>query len=84
MQTFDDFGIPRWAETGGPVGEIRTIADLVPSIVLMHAGVLLHTNIETTEAIPAASLAATTRAYAKIIEQVNSMSHSELTQYHGM
>ena len=80
LQTFDEFGITRWAETGGPVGEIRTIADLVPSIVLMHAGVLLHTNIETTEAIPAASLAATTRAYAKIIEQVNSMSQSELTQ----
>ena len=80
LQTFDEFGIPRWAETGGPVGEIRTIADLVPSIVLMHAGVLLHTNIETTEAIPAASLAATTRAYAKIIEQVNSMSQAELTQ----
>jgi len=80
LQSFDEFGIPRWAETGGPVGEIRTIADLVPSIVLMHAGVLLHTNIETTEAIPAASLAATTRAYARIIEQVNSMSLSELTQ----
>ena len=80
MQAFDDFGIPRWAENGGPVGEIRTIADLVPSIVLMHAGILLHTNIETTEAIPTASLAATTRAYAKIIEQVNSMSYSELTQ----
>jgi hypothetical protein len=80
LQTFDEFGIPRWAETGGPVGEIRTIADLVPSIVLMHAGVLLHTNIETTEAIPAVSLAATTRAYAKIIERVNSMDSSELTQ----
>jgi len=80
LQTFDEFGIPRWAETGGPVGEIRTIADLVPSIVLMHAGVLLHTNIETTEAIPAVSLAATTRAYAKIIERVNSMSQAELTQ----
>jgi len=59
---------------------IRTIVDLVPSIVLMHAGILLHTNIEATEEIPAASLAATTKAYAKIIERVNSMSHSELVQ----
>jgi len=80
LQTFDDFGVPRWAKAGGPVGEIRTIADLLPSIVLMHAGVLLHTNIETTEAIPAASLAATTKAYAKIIELVNGLSLSELTQ----
>lgn len=80
LQAFDEFGIPRWAEAGGPVGEINTIAALVPSIVLMHAGVLLHTNIETTEAIPAASLAATTRAYARIIERVNSMSLSEFIQ----
>ncbi len=80
LQTFDEFGIPRWAETGGPVGEIRTIADLVPSIVLMHAGPLLHTNIETTESIPAISLVATTRAYARIIEQVNDLGLSELTQ----
>lgn len=78
LQTFDEFGIPRWAETGGPLGEFSTIASLVPSIVLMHAGVLLHTDIETTEVIPAASLAATTRAYAKIIEQVNSMNLVEL------
>ena len=78
MQSFADFGIPRWTEPGGPAGEIRTIVDLVPSVVLMQAGVLLHTNIETAEAIPAASLAATTRAYAKIIDQANSMSVSEL------
>lgn len=80
LQTFDDFGIPRWTESGGPVGEIRRIADLVPSVVLMQAGVLLHTSIETAEAIPAASLAATTRAYAKIIDQANEMSLSELNQ----
>ena len=78
LQSFADFGIPRWTEPGGPAGEIRTIVDLVPSVVLMQAGVLLHTNIETAEAIPAASLAATTRAYAKIIDQANSMSVSEL------
>ena len=79
LQAFDDFGIPRWTETGGPTGEIATIFNLAPSIVLMHAGVLLHTNIETAEAIPAASLAATTRAYAKIIDQINNLSYSELS-----
>ena len=54
--------------------------DLVPSNVLMHAGPLLHTNIEAAEAIPAVSLGATTRAYARIIDRVNGMSVSELTQ----
>ena len=79
LQAFDDFGITRWKEAGGPTGEIATIFNLAPSIVLMHAGVLLHTNIETAEAIPAASLVATTRAYAKIIDQINNLSHSELS-----
>ena len=80
LQAFDEFGIPRWTETGGPAGEIRTISNLVPSVVLMHAGVLLHTNIETAEAIPAVSLAATTRAFAKIIDQANGMSFEDLSR----
>ena len=80
LQAFDEFGVPRWAETGGPVGEISPLANIIPSIVFMHAGPLLHTNIETTEAIPAVSLEATTKAYARIIERINDMSLSELTQ----
>ena len=80
LKSFDEFGITRWATIGGPVGEIRPLANLVPSIVLMHAGPLLHTNMETTEAIPEASLVATTKAYARIIERVNNMTFSELTQ----
>ena len=62
---------------------MKSSVSILASAVLAFSGtvgVLLHTNIETTEAIPATSLAATTRAYAKIIEQVNNMSLSELTQ----
>lgn len=44
----------------------------------MHAGVLLHSNIETTGAVPAVSLAATTRAYARIIDEANSLEASRL------
>ena len=44
----------------------------------MHAGVLLHSNAETAEAIPAAGLAATTRAYAKIIDEANRLGLSAL------
>jgi hypothetical protein len=79
LQAFDDFGIPRWAETGGPIGEIRPIRTAVPSIVLMHAGPLLHSNIETAAAVPSGSLAATTRAYARIIDEVNSLEAARLT-----
>jgi len=77
-RAFDGFGIPRWAQTGGPRGEFSPLSTLAPSVVLMHAGVLLHTNAETDEAIPAAGLAATTRAYAKIIDEVNQLDLSEL------
>ena len=77
-RAFDAFGVPRWAEMGGPEGEIARVRTLVPSIVLMHAGVLMHSNIETAEAIPEAGLAATTRAYAKIIDQANQLDLAQL------
>ena len=77
-RSFDEFGIPRWAQMNGLGGEIAPIEDLVPSVNLMHAGVLLHSNAETTEAIPAAGLAATARAYAKIIDQANLLDLSAL------
>ena len=77
-RSFDEFGIPRWAQMEGLGGEISRIETLVPSVNLMHAGVLLHSNAETAEAIPAAGLAATTRAYAKIIDEANRLSLSAL------
>ncbi len=77
-RSFDEFGIPRWAQMRGLGGEVSRIANLVPSINLMHAGVLLHSNAETAEAIPAAGLAATARAYAKIIDDANRLEFSAL------
>jgi hypothetical protein len=77
-RSFDEFGIPRWAQMNGLRGEVGRIEDLVPSVNLMHAGVLLHSNAETAEAIPAAGLAATTRAYAKIIDEANRLDASAL------
>ena len=59
-------------------GEVSRIASLVPTINLMHAGVLLHSNAETAEAIPAAGLAATARAFAKIIDEANRLEYSAL------
>ena len=66
---FDEFGITRWNRMGGPTGEIGSIRTLMPSVGLMHAAVLLHTN--SPETIPGAGLVATTRAYARIIDDVN-------------
>ena len=72
-RSFDAFGIPRWAQMRGLGGEISRIETLVPSVNLMHAGVLLHSNAETAETIPAAGLAATARAYARIIDRSESV-----------
>ena len=77
-RSFDAFGIPRWAQMRGLGGEISRIETLVPSVNLMHAGVLLHSNAETAETIPAAGLAATARAYARIIDEANRLSLSAL------
>lgn len=77
-RTFDEFGIPRRDQMGGPTGEIGRVRNFVPSVALMHAEVLLHSNAETEESIPASGLAATARAYAKIIERVNELDLSEL------
>ena len=77
-RSFDAFGVPRWTRMNGLGGEIGRIDTVVPSVNLMHAGVLLHTNAETAEAIPAVGLAATTRAYARIIDEVNRVALSTL------
>ena len=77
-RSFDAFGVPRWARMRGLGGEISRIHTLVPSVNLMHAGVLLHSNEETTESIPAAGLAATARAFARIVDEVNQLDRSAL------
>ena len=76
--SFDEFGVPRWQQMRGLGGEVAPIETLVPSVNLMHAGVLLHSTGETAESIPAAGLAATTRAYARIIVETNQLGRSAL------
>jgi len=61
---------------GGPTGEMGSVRNLMPSLGLMHAAMLLHTD--APETIPGAGLVATTRAYAKIIEDVNQLEKDEL------
>lgn len=75
---FDEFAIPRWATPGGPTGEFARVRGLVPSVGLMHAATLLHTDAETAESVPASGLAAVTRAYARIIDEINLLEIAEL------
>jgi hypothetical protein len=78
---YDAFGIPRrpGSNSGGPGAEASRVAQFVPATTgLIHAAALYHTDAETDETIPAYGLEASTRAYAKIIDEVNRLSISEL------
>jgi len=75
---FDTFGVPRWSTMGGPTGEFARVRTAVPSTGLMHAATLLHTDAESVESIPAAGLAAVTRAYAKIIQDIEDLERDDL------
>jgi hypothetical protein len=50
----------------------------VPSIQLIESAVYYHTDHDTTAVVPAPGLAAVARAYAKIIDQVNTLPLSAL------
>jgi hypothetical protein len=50
----------------------------VPSIQLIESAVYYHTDHDTVAVVPAPGLAAVARAYAKIIDQVNTLSLSAL------
>jgi Zn-dependent M28 family amino/carboxypeptidase len=50
----------------------------VPSIQLIESAVYYHTDHDTTVVVPASGLAAVARAYAKIIDQVNTLGRSAL------
>jgi hypothetical protein len=50
----------------------------VPSIQLIESAVYYHTDHDTTAVVPAPGLAAVARAYAKIIDQVNTLDRSAL------
>jgi Zn-dependent M28 family amino/carboxypeptidase len=50
----------------------------VPSIQLIESAVYYHTDHDTTAIVPAPGLAAVARAYAKIIDQVNTLDRAAL------
>ena len=59
-------------------GEIGRIQQLAPSMQLIDTGLYWHSDHETPDIIPAAGLAAVTRAYARIITDVNTVELKDL------
>jgi hypothetical protein len=79
-EAYDAFGIPRRPQnSGGPGAEASRVAQFAAATTgLIHAAPFFHSDAETDATIPAYGLEATTRAYARIIDQVNKLTIEEL------
>ena len=80
ISAFMQFGVPIYAEpeNGVPGGEASRLYQFVPAVQASNYNMYFHSDMETPATVPAPGLAATTRAYAKIIEEVNKMELKEL------
>jgi hypothetical protein len=78
-RAFQQFGVPIYAEpeNGTPGGEAM-VYQFVPAVQASNYNMFFHSDAETPATVPAPGLAATTRAYAKIVDEVNRMELKEL------
>ena len=75
---YETFGVSTLVEAGGPVGEIRRLEEIVPAVWLIDAPEYFHSDHETAATVPAKGIEAVTRAFAKIIDEVNALELDEL------
>jgi hypothetical protein len=79
VKAFDAFGVATYAvperTAAGEMGRYQTLA---PSMQVIDTGLYWHSDHETPEIIPPTALAAITRAYAKIITDVNRVDIKDL------
>ncbi len=79
MKAYTAFGVPTFeipART--PAGEIGRIYQFAPAIQLIDTGLYWHSDHETADIIPPTGLEATTRAYAKIIREIDAVDLKDL------
>jgi hypothetical protein len=73
------FGLPIYTQPDSvPYGEIDGFSQYAPSIQLTNMGTFSHTDHETMDVIPWTGLEAVTRAYAKIIHEVDTVPIKDL------
>jgi len=78
---FREFGVPLWDQpsTTPPSGDLLPFIGFVPGVVVQSNDFLyMHTSGDTPANVPPAGLEAATRAYARIIDEVNKLPLSEL------
>jgi len=79
VRAYDMFGVATYAEpepTAG--GEMAPYYLLAPSLQLIEGNLYWHTDRETADYVPPTGLAASTRAYSKIISDVNQLDLKDL------
>lgn len=75
LRTFGVASFPDWQDGAGEMGHAKLDA---PSLQVLRSPDDKHSDQDTIEWVPAAGLEAVTRAYAKIIDQVNKLERKQL------
>jgi len=73
LAAFREFGVPLLAEPNPrpPAGDLGRLYRFTPGVATSEFFHYFHTDRETPETVPWTGLQATTRAYAKIVDEVN-------------
>ena len=80
IKAFRDFGVATYAnpERAAPGGEMSRLWPFVPGVQASDYNMYFHSDAETPDTVPWTGLESITRAYAKIIDEVNTLPLSDL------
>jgi hypothetical protein len=78
FSAFDTFGVKTLQEPGpGGAGDVGRL-DKIPIVSVIESPIFFHSNFDLPEYVPASNLEAVTRAFAKIVDEVNKVNRNEL------
>jgi len=81
VNAYEEFGVATYGEPEpGAGGEIGPYYQLAPALQLIEGNLYWHSDRETAEFVPSTGLAASTRAFAKIITDVNQLDLKDIVK----
>jgi hypothetical protein len=80
VKAFQEFGASMWLDPNPrpPAGDLGRLSRYLPGVATSEFYHYFHTDQETPETVPWTGLEASTRAYARIIDEVNELPLSDL------